>query len=106
MVVGGALASKGAGLFADTHHRYRSCIEAKTEGLTDAMGLADRRQLIDPGAMYGAGQTMFGDNIIGRSAGTVMAGGAGMQGGCPHLKRICIKERRNKRQQLGRQFLN
>lgn len=87
MVVGGALASKGAGLFADTASSLSQfASKAKTEGLTDAMGLADRRQLIDPGAMYGAGQTMFGDNIIGRSAGTVMAGGAGIARRLPAFK--------------------
>jgi hypothetical protein len=87
MVVGGALASKGAGLFADTASSLSQfASKAKTEGLTDAMGLADRRQLIDPGAMYGAGQTMFGDNIIGKSAGTLMAGGAGIARRLPAYK--------------------
>lgn len=73
--------------FADTASSLSQfASKAKTEGLTDAMGLADRRQLIDPGAMYGAGQTMFGDNIIGRSAGTVMAGGAGIARRLPAFK--------------------
>ena len=87
MVVGGALASRGAGLFADTASSLSQFIsKAKTEGMIDALGLADSKQMLDPEAMYAAGQTMFGDNIIGRSAGTVMAGGAGIARRLPAFK--------------------
>jgi len=87
MVVGGALASKGAGLFADTASSLSQFIsKAKTEGMIDALGLADSKQMLDPEAMYAAGQTMFGDNIIGRLAGTVMAGGAGIARRLPAFK--------------------
>jgi hypothetical protein len=87
MVVGGALASRGAGLFADTASSLSQFIsKAKTEGMIDALGLADSKQMLDPEAMYAAGQTMFGDNIIGKSAGTMMAGGAGIARRLPAFK--------------------
>ncbi|HHV36093.1 MAG TPA: hypothetical protein GXX59_11090 [Syntrophomonadaceae bacterium] len=87
MVLGGALASKGAGLFSDTASSLSNFIsKAKSEGTLEAMGLVDDKQLLDPGSMYDAGQTMLGSNVFGKSAGTVMAAGAGIASRLPAYK--------------------
>jgi hypothetical protein len=84
MVIGSALASKGAGLFGDTASSLSDFIsKSKSDGAVDALGLADKRQLLDPGSMYEAGQTMLGHNVLGKSAGTAMAAGAGIASRLP-----------------------
>jgi len=84
MALGGSLGAKGAGLFNDTASSLSQFAQkTKSDGALSAMGLSDKRQMLDPGSMYGAGQQILGDNVIGKSAGTLMAAGAGVASRLP-----------------------
>jgi hypothetical protein len=87
LALGSVLGAKGAGLFTDTASSLSNFIsKAKSDGALDALGLADSRQLLDPGSMYDAGQTLLGSNVFGKSAGTLMAAGAGIASRLPAYK--------------------
>jgi hypothetical protein len=84
LVAGGALASVGAGLFGDTTSSMASfggnvignIRSGEGIGLHKAAGMEDSSQLLDPVAMHQAGKNVFGDNILGKTAGTALAAGA------------------------------
>lgn len=57
MAVGAGLASQGAGLFADTGSSLAQfASKTKSDGAMNALGLSDRKQLLDPDSMYDAGK--------------------------------------------------
>jgi hypothetical protein len=84
MKLGGSLASAGSGLFgnvASSTTGFAGNIKANLKdgsglALHKAAGLEDKAQLVDPVAMHQAGKNIFGDNIVGKVAGTAMAAGS------------------------------
>ncbi|HBT19954.1 MAG TPA: hypothetical protein DEA47_01065 [Peptococcaceae bacterium] len=74
MAAGGVAGTKIAGLFTDVASSVSSFYsKAKTEGITTALGFSDKLQVFDPESMRQAGQTVFGDNVIGKAAGSALA---------------------------------
>lgn len=75
MGIGAVAGAKTAALFAQTASAASQLLSrAKSDGFSSALGLEDSLQLYDPEAMKAAGEKTFGQNIIGRTAGTAMAG--------------------------------
>ncbi len=77
LALGAALGSKGMGLFTETTGSLAGFASNwKKEGLTSAMGMDDKAQMLDPGSMYAAGQNALGSNIVGKLAGAGLAVGS------------------------------
>lgn len=87
LAVGGGLGASGAGLLTDTASSALGFTsKARSDGALDALGFESSKQLLDPGSMYDAGQAMLGQNVVGKSAGTIMAAGAGIAGHLPPFR--------------------